>query len=128
MTFLSWVAAAVLVLATTLCSVFADPYIYYPLSPNALYQNYMRVSLASGQFKFFNDLPGIGSYGSYNGAFGITFDNTATVAFVTAVESKRLRKLNLASEYVGADITRKKPMLIAESVNIYLYIYAYIYR
>ena len=86
----------------------------------------MRVSLASGQFKYFNDLPGIGSYGSYNGAFGITFDNTATVAFVTAVESKRLRKLNLASEYVGSDITRKKLMLIAEFVHIFKLFYLYL--
>jgi len=75
-----------------LSMVAADPFIYYPLSPNALYQAYMRVSLASGQYQYFNDLPGLGSYGSYNGAFGISFDKTATVALVTAVESKKLRK------------------------------------
>jgi hypothetical protein len=85
----------------------ADPYVYYPLSPSALYQNYMRVSLASGQKKFYNDVSGYGAAGSYNGAYGIAFDQSETFAFVTAVSSKKLRKLRLSDEYVGSDITCK---------------------
>jgi hypothetical protein len=82
-------------------------YIFNPLSPNALYQPYMNISLASGQKAFYNDLAGVGKAGSYNGAYGIGFDVFNQYAFITAVESKKLRKLRLADNYVGDDITRE---------------------
>ncbi len=85
-------------------------YVYYPQSPHALYQSYMHVNLSSGNKKFYSDTPGYGSEGAYNGAYGITLDLSERFAFVTAVESKRIRKLQLSNNYVGSDITRKYRM------------------
>ena len=91
--------------------VIAETYVYYPFAPNALYQKYMQVSLAAGQYRFYNDLAGIGSYSSFNGVYGIGFDNTETYALITSVESKKFRKLRLSDEFAGPDITRKSHYL-----------------
>lgn len=81
-----------------------------PLSPNALYQPHVNISLASGTVGYYDDLAGTGAGASYNGAYGISFDVSGTVAFVASVDSKKLRKLALASRYVGDDITGARCM------------------
>ena len=80
-------------------------YIYYPLSPNALYQEGMNVSFVSGRVSLYNDVAGNGADGSYNGALGIVFDRTERFAFITSVNGRKLRKLNIRTTQVGADIS-----------------------
>jgi hypothetical protein len=82
-------------------------YQYYPFAPNALYQTGMNVSFVSGVFSFFQDTAGFGSSGSYNGVIGITLDRTETFGFLTTVDGKALRKLNLRTTYVSSDVTSK---------------------
>ena len=99
--------AIVFVIALTLVSRLVEGYIYYPLSPNALYQEGMNVSFVSGRFLFFNEVAGYGADGAYNGVLGIVFDRTEKYAFLTSADGKKLRKLNVRTTQVGPDISSK---------------------
>ena len=93
--------------ALALAGRLVEGYIYYPLSPNALYQEGMNVSFVSGRVLFFNEVAGYGADGAYNGALGIVFDRTEKYAFVTSADGKKLRKLNIRTTQVGEDISSK---------------------
>ena len=93
-------------------------YEYYPFVPTGLYQTGMNVSFVSGRFSFFQEIAGYGSGGSYNGVIGITFDQTEKFGFLTTSDGKILRKLNLRTTLVTADITGK-----LLSILLYLIVY-----
>jgi hypothetical protein len=100
-------ATIVIALVLVLVARLVKGYIYYPLAPNALYQEAMNVSFVSGRVLFFNEVAGYGADGSYNGALGIVFDRTEKYAFVTSADGKKLRKLNIRTTQVGEDISSK---------------------
>ena len=85
-------------------------YVYYPFSPNALFQAGMNVSFMSGKYTFYNELPGFGDSGVYNGAFGVTFERTEQFVFVSSADGKNLRKLNYRTTFVGEEITSTYPL------------------
>ena len=91
--------------ASIVASVHA--YIYYPLAPKALYQEGMNVSFVSGRFGFYQESPGFGADGIYNGVLGVIFERTEKFAFLTSADGKKVRKLNFRTTQVSADITRK---------------------
>jgi hypothetical protein len=100
-------------IAAVLASV--NAYIYYPLAPKALYQEGMNVSFVSGRFGFYQESPGFGADGIYNGVLGVTFERTEKFAFLTSADGKKVRKLNYRTTQVGPDITCKR---IVESNRI----------
>ena len=94
-----------LALIFNLLLVAVNAYIYYPLAPNALYQEGMNISFVSGDSKKFQEKAGFGSDGAYNGAFGLAFERTEKYSFVGSADGKKLRKLNYRTTQVGLDIT-----------------------
>ena len=67
----------------------------------------INVSFVSGRLGYFAETAGYHSGGVYNGVLGITMDKTETYGFLTSVDGKKVRKLDLKTTQVGLDVTCK---------------------